>query len=475
MSKQALTAPLYNTSAVWRLAVNASWGSFVFGYNIGVFTSSQPSIAAALGWGGDKELLIMLMAAMMPFGAMFGALGSGVLARRLGRRKALMLTDLITLVGVGAIVIPTTPTFAIGRFVTGVAAGSFASLVPLYINEVVPTEIGGKVGGIVQFQVTFGIVIAYALALALPTGNYKHTSLNNLWIGLYGFQAIFVLIQLFMYVSVYRRETPNWLMENMRHDMALDSLREVYCEEEALKIVKRMENEAKKSTVEMGTGNEDSYVEEPTFAEIIKCKNNLGKMIRLGCMLNFFQQFSGINAILTFGTTVFASVSSGTFMARIFTLIMGIVNMVATLSVFPLIEKTGRKRLIVIGGAGMAFCLFLMGFFSSVLSDAGPIPPILFIMLFIVFFEASLGPVCWIYCGEILPAQAMSICVFINWFSAFIVILTFQIIVDLIGMPATFFVYAALNGLGVVYFFCDMVETKGLSKMQIRKLLLKKA
>ena len=179
-SSQRLNDPTFDIKKVWNLALAASWGSFIFGYNIGAFASCQDNVSAALDWGDTKDTLIMIMSAMMPFGAMFGALTSGIIARKYGRRKALMLTDLITIFGSGIIVIPYTATFGLGRFVTGFAAGSFACLVPLYINEVAPVEVAGKVGGIVQFQVSFGIVIAYAVALPLPTGDYNSNPLNYL-------------------------------------------------------------------------------------------------------------------------------------------------------------------------------------------------------------------------------------------------------------------------------------------------------
>ena len=467
-------SPSYDMKAVWRLAMNASWGSFVFGYNIGVFTSIQPCVSATLDWGDNKALFITIMAAMMPLGAMFGALTSGFLARKTGRRKALMITDIITIVGSGIIIIPFTATFGIGRLVTGFSAGSFACLVPLYINETAPLEVGGKVGGIVQFQVTLGIVVAYAFALALPTGDYGSDPLNYLWMAMFGIQSLFALIQLFLYLTVYTMETPSWLIENSKFDMALHSLKQVYSQEEANEILKRLEDANKRSTLELGVDEQMKGSEEPSYGEILSCKNDLGKMIRLGCLINFFQQFSGINAILTFSTAIFGSIAGGTFISRVFTLIVGIVNMTATLGVFPLIDKFGRKKLVMFGGIGMTFCLFLMGFFSSVLSEAGPAPPIIFIMLFIVFFEGSIGPICWIYCGEILPTRAMSVCIFVNWFSAFIVILTFNLIVSAISISGAFFLYAGLNLLGAIYFCFDMVETKGLDKAQIRKLLTKK-
>ena len=226
--------------------------------------------------------------------------------------------------------------------------------------------------------------------------------------------------------------------------------------------------------MELGVDSLEKQDIEPTYSEILTCKNNLGKMIRLGCLINFFQQFSGINAILSFSTTIFGKIAGGVFISRVFTLVVGIVNMTSTLAVFPLIGKVGRKKLIVFGGFGMTLCLFYMGFFTSILTSAGHAPSIIFIMLFIIIFEASLGPICWIYCGEILPARAMSVCIFVNWFSAFIVVLTFELIVEQISISGAFFLYAGLNLIGMLYFCLDMVETKGLDKAAIRKLLIKK-
>jgi sugar porter (SP) family MFS transporter len=474
MSSEALQSQGFSVSKVWKLAFNASWGSFIFGYNIGVFTSAQPSVAATLGWSGsEKKTYIMLMSSFMSLGAMFGALFSGYMVKRFGRRKSLMLTDLLVFISSGIVIIPTTATFAIGRLLLGFCSGIFACVVPLYINETAPLAVAGKVGGIVQLQVTLGIVISYALALMLPTGDFNNNPLNYLWMVVFAFQSIFALIQLLSFMMVYKHETPNWLIERAVYDKALESLKQVYEESSAAKILKRLEDANKKSMVEMGVDGTRKGEEEASYSDILLCKNKLGKLIRLGCMINFFQQFSGINAILNYSTTIFSSIADGVFMARVFTLIVGIVNMASTLGLFPLIEKVGRKKLIFYGGIGMTVCLFLMGFFSSPFSKAGSAPSIIFIMLFIFCFEASIGPICWIYCGEILPTRAIGICIFVNWFSAFIVVFTFPLVLEAAGMYITFFIFAGLNLLGTVYFCIDMVETKGLDKNEIRRLMTK--
>ena len=291
--------------------------------------------------------------------------------------------------------------------------------------------------------------------------------------GIFAFQSFFALLQFLIFFTLHKHDTPKWLCENLKFDQALQSLKQVYCETEALEIVNSLEESYKKSLIELGTDDIFKTNDDPTYSEILGCKKNLGKMIRLGCFLNFFKQFSGINAILSYSTTIFGKIGGGTFLARVFTLIIGLVNMASTLAVFPVIGKVGRKRIILLGGIGMTLSLSLMGFFCTTFKSFIP-AHIIFIIIFIVFYEGSIGPVCWIYCGEILTTRAMSVSVFVNWLSTFIVVFTFPVIMDVIQINGAFFLYSGLNLIGTVYFFFDMAETKGLNKAQIKQLLIKK-
>lgn len=404
---------------VWKMAFNASLGSFVFGYTLGVFNSSQPNVASTLGWGGDKDLWIQIMSAIMPLGAMFGALSGGPIASKFGRRKALMFNDLIAIIGAGVIIVPFTALFAIGRFITGYAAGSFAALCPLYINEITPPEISGKVGGLIQLNVTLGIVVAYAICLPLPTGDFEDHPFNYWWMAAFAFGGVFALTQLLCLLFVYKQETPLWLIENNKRDEAFKSLMQIYTETGASNVLVIMEaNLGKRSVNELSeSGSSRGSISkqpepEPTYADLLFFRKGYSKMMRLGCMLNFIQQWSGINAILSYSTEIYGHFG-GVFVARLLTFVTGFINMCATLAVFPIVDKYGRKPLLWIGNLGMAICLFLMGLFSKYI-DAGLAPPLIFILLYIVFFEMSSGPLCWIYCGETLAARAMSICVGVN-------------------------------------------------------------
>jgi sugar porter (SP) family MFS transporter len=467
MAWQQLSDAQFDSKAVWKMGLAVTLGSFVFGYNIGVFTSCQPNVSATLDWGDNENLFVTLYSSLMPLGAMCGALITARLSSNFGRRKLMILTDLIGIIGASFIMIPTNPTFGIGRFVTGFASGIFAALCPQYINESAPVEISGKIGTLVQFNVTFAIAVAYALALPLPTGDYDSESFNYWWIAMFGLQILFLGIQLALFFFVYTYDTPKWLVEQGRKEEALQSLRQVYSNqyaEEQLRVL----TSSSKSVELKAPGEATSGGNNPTFGELF-CKKKYAKMNRLGIMINTLQQWSGVNAIMFYSTVIFESQTGSVFIARVFTLIVGVVNMLATLAVIPFIDKTGRKPLCLVGEVGMSGCLICMGLFSGFI-DGGIIATLAFTLLFLCFFEMSLGPVTWIYCGEILNEKGVSVAVATNWIHTFLVVLIFPPLQGAIGITAVFFIYAAFCGLGFIYIFFDMVETKGKTKDEIAKI-----
>jgi len=473
MSSEQLFSP-YDSGKVWKMCLTASLGSFIFGYNLGVFTSIHDPVASTLDWGSDKDTWITVMSAIMPFGAMISAVFSGPISNRIGRRRTLMLSNFVTLLGAGIIVIPFTVTFGIGRFITGIGAGSYAALVPLYINETSPTEISGKTGAMVQFQITLGIVVAYLLALVLPTGDYDSDPLTYWWMGMFALQGPIAMLQFFLFFWAYKLETPTWFWsKNFRED-ALESLRQVYSEESAQEALKRLDS-VQNQDKELTSSFISEAGNDPSYMELLLCKQGTGKLMRLGWANNFFQQFSGINAILAYSTAIFGHLGGGTFMSRVYTVIVGTVNMVSALAVIPLVDKLGRKILLVLGCIGMGGCLFLSGLFSGPLSSWSIAFPMISILLYIVFFEGTIGPICWIYCGEIMSPRGMSICTAVNWLCVTIVIFTFPPLKDLLGISVVFWCYAAICAVGVLYFWLDMLETRGLNKQEIQKLFMKKS
>ena len=199
----------YKPYKVWITAFHAALGSFIFSYNIGLFTSSQPCVAASLDWGDEKDTYIAVMSALLPLGALFGSLGSGYVSKYIGRRQNLIIADLIIITASVITVIPFTFCFGLGRFLSGIGIGNFSILCPLYINEITPTPISGKIGTMVMLFGSIGSLFAFSLALALPTGNYHSDPMNNFWLAMFLFQGLVAFIQLVLFFLVFSHETPH--------------------------------------------------------------------------------------------------------------------------------------------------------------------------------------------------------------------------------------------------------------------------
>lgn len=137
----------------------------------------------------------------------------------------------------------------------------------------------------------------------------------------------------------------------------------------------------------------------------------------------------------------------------------------------PFIDKTGRKKTLIFGCSGMSLCLFLVGLSSQY--SIHYIIPFIFTELYLAFFVSSIGPICWIYSGEILTSHEMSLCTALNWFFSFIVVLLFPFFEFYLGQVTTFFIFSLFNILGSVYFKFDMIETKGLMKSEIKVMFSK--
>ena len=454
----------YNYKRVLSSALHASLGSFIFGYNVGVFTSVQPCVSSSLGWGSSESSLIPLMTAIMYMGGFMGALLSGAL-KRFGRRKSIMLADWINIIGVCIIVIPHTISFGIGRFITGFSSGMFCSLCPLYVNERTPPQISGKIGAIIQASSCLGVVFAYGLALPLPTGDYSNNPFTYWWIGMFAFQAPVALLQFYLFKTTHRLDTPASLMDRGLEEKAMRSLLEVYNQDYAHSLIQGL-NGSILGSPESPAANRQNF----EYKELLCCKKGTTKMMRLGVMTCVIQEMCGIIPILSYTTSIFSSFGGGVFVSRLLTFVSGVVKMGSVMSVLPFIDKWGRRPIYIIGPLAMAAFLFLIGVFSE-LVEVFYIIPFLCIEGFLIAFEGSVGPVCWLYCGEIMSPKGMSIAIAVNWLCIIITVFTFPYLVDAFGKGVTFWIYAGINLMSAGYAYFEFIETKGMDKKQIQDIL----
>lgn len=283
---------------------------------------------------------------------------------------------------------------------------------------------------------------------------------------MFAFQGLVALLQIIIFLLFFTKETPPWLISKNRLPEALESLKEIYYEEKAQEVLDSLQSK----TSLLLNKNESITTLEFTYCEYLKCAHGTSKAMRIGLMLSIVQQFSGINAILSYATTLFGEFGSGVFISRVLTLANGFVNFSSTFCLMRVIDRYGRKWTLILGTLTMGLCLATMGVFYQL--QVFYVFPFLVVQLYVACFGLSIGPICWIYSGEILSSRGMSICAAVNWFSAFVVILIFPFMVEAVGLSFTFWVFAGVNALGCVYFGFDMVETKGMMKHEIQTLFI---
>lgn len=457
----------YFSSRIWGNSFTIGLSSFYWGYYLGVLATPFDNIAETLGWGSNKAIYEPIFSALFPFGAAFGALIGGSMSKTKGRRKMLIYAAILGICSSIIHAIPFTATFAIGRFMCGVAGGVMAAVPSMFITEISPIEMSGKTGIIVQFMVTFSILLAYAIGLPLPLkGNSE--PMNEWWIVMILFPILAVALQLMLFICVYKHEPAVWLLTQGRVEEASAAAKFFYTDEHAKAYIAKLNDETKGKDVDLDSVNGASdEKEEVSFKELLCLSGKYKKMMVLGVTCQLLQQWCGINAVINYSTVIFEGIS-GKFMARVYNCILGFVNMAATLGGVPFVDKAGRKPLMIIGNAGMMTSHLVLGLLS--VFHAPPEIAVVFICLFIVFFEISMGPVVWLYCGEIMNDKGIAIAVAVNWISAAIVELTFPFII-LPGMYVAFFLYGSVCAFGLGFCWVFIKETKGLTKQEIKAMI----
>lgn len=330
------------------------------------------------------------------------------------------------------------------------------SIPPTFINEILPNEIRGTLGSLVQFQITFGIFFSNLICLPLPTYKFDTTE-TKLWMLAYGFPIIPAMIKLLLLSTVYNFDSPVWLVKNQKpneHERALKKLYGDAWEEFAADA---------KSQSSQEKGHSD-----PSYKEIFTIKKYRGPLI-VGCMLSVIQQMVGINAFIFYSGEIFSNIQGSRNFANVFTTGLNFVNMCSTMLCLLFVEKKGRKFMMIQGIIGMGVCNFLAFIFS--LLDLSSIAIIVFIFIYIMFFESSSGSILFIYCGETLTDRGVGLAVAVNWFCTAIIGSLFPILVKTFGISYLFLGFGVICALSCFYCLIFMKETKGKSQAEIDKML----
>ncbi|KAB0392295.1 hypothetical protein E2I00_011193 [Balaenoptera physalus] len=405
-----------------------------------------------------------LSVSSFPVGGMIASFFGGLLGDQLGRIKAMLVANILSLVG--ALLMgfsklgPSHILIISGRGISGLYCGLISGLVPMYIGEIAPTTLRGAIGALHQLAIVTGILISQIVGLDFILGNHE------LWHILLGLSAVPAVLQSLL--LFFCPESPRYLY------IKLDE------EAKAKKSLKRLRgcDDVTKDITEMRKEREEASNEKKVSIIQLFTNSSYQQPILVALMLHMAQQFSGINGIFYYSTSIFQT--AGISQPVYATIGVGVVNTVFTaLSVF-LVEKAGRRSLFLIGMSGMFVCAIFMSVGLVLLNKLAWMSymSMTAIFLFVSFFEIGPGPIPWFMVAEFFsqgprPA-ALAIAAFSNWTCNFIIALCFQYIADFCG-PYVFFLFAGIVLAFTLFTFFKVPETKGKSFEEIAAEFQKKS
>ncbi len=444
------------------IAIIAATGGLLFGFDTGVISGALPFLKD--NWALNDRSVALLTTGVL-FGAVIGALFSGRLADRLGRKKMIIVNALIFAVGaVGCGYAPSIGTLIAMRVLVGIAIGITSYVVPMYIAEISPVAHRGMLVTLNQLMITIGLLTSY-IADYLFSNNADPGSWRAMFL-VGTVPALVLLVGMF-----FLPETSRWLIARGRYNDGRKVLEQM--EEPAL--VDSTFEEIRKD-LELSGSSGPGGVSRPTgWREVIQPWLRPALIITVGIF--FFQQFSGVNTIIYYSPIIFKMAGiTGNSASILPAIVIGIVNVAACFISVLYLDKVGRRRLYLIGISGMIPSLVLAGvcfFFREKLGSSLIYLAVGSIVCFIFFINISLSPLGWLLISEIYPTSARSVGMSIgslsHWGFNAIIAFTFLRMVNGLGLAATFWVYAAVCVLGLVWGYYYIPETKGKSLEEIEE------
>jgi sugar porter (SP) family MFS transporter len=429
-----------HTSRVWTWAITVALGGFLFGFDTAVISGAEKAIQAEFGL---SELAIGQIVAMALYGTVIGAIFGGVPADRFGRKATLIAIAILYLVSAAGSALAADPLqLNIFRFLGGLGVGASSVVAPLYITEVAPARVRGQLVAAFQLNLVVGILFAYF-------SNYLIVGLADAvdWRLMLGVEVIPALVFLLLLFFVPR--SPRWLViKRDLRDEALDVLRRIDPTTAEAELARIEASDVSRETVALGTFFSGRY----------------NRPILYAFLFGFFNQVSGINAVIYYAPRIFESANLGTESALLSSVGIGVVNVVFTLIGMYLIDRSGRKNLMYIGTFGYIISLSAVSwaFFTGNLE--GLIVPI-WLFVFIASHAIGQGAVIWVFISEIFGNEVRGLGASLgsttHWIFAAVIGGNFPFLASTFGEGPIFALFAVcmLGQLAFVYFL--MPETKG--------------
>ena len=444
-----------NTSYVTLVAIAASLGGLLFGYDTAVISGAIGFLrihfdlsAAQMGWAAASALV----------GSIIGCLFAGMLSDWLGRKKVLILAAVLFAVSaLGSALADRLDVFVIYRMIGGCGVGAASMITPLFISEVAPARMRGRLVSFNQFAIVFGMVLIYFINYFIACQGTEIWNVETGWRWMFGSETIPAVV--FLIALFFVPESPRWLALNANSHKAYTILEKIQGSTSAKERISEIKDTLSRESDSV------NMLFEPRIL----------KLVLIGVVLAVLQQAVGINVILYYAPEIFKQFGSDVNAALLQTIVVGVFNMGFTVFAMAKVDKLGRRPLLLIGSLGMAFCLVSTGILAFI--QITTVWSLMLILGYISFFAISVGPVVWIILSEIFPTKirgrAMSIATVCLWATNYLISQTFPMIdenqwlMERFHHGFSYWLYGGMCVLMFVFVYKVIPETKGKTLEQI--------
>ncbi|MEV6110479.1 sugar porter family MFS transporter [Streptomyces sp. NPDC051940] len=430
---------------LWAFAI--ALGGFLFGFDTGVVSGALLYVKHDFDLNSFEQGSVV---SVLLIGAMVGATLAGRIADGIGRRRILGLIGAVFVLGTVVVSAATGyPMLLAGRVVLGLAVGAASAIVPVYLSEISPTAIRGRLLTLNQLMITAGILVAYLVNLVFSSA--------EAWRAMFAVGAVPALLMVAATLWLLP-ESPQWLIAHGRPEVAHRWIASVTDDATADRLVERTRQRLAEERAER---------ERQTLASGQRTRRLLAPDVRpaliLGLTLAAVQQFGGINTIIYYAPTIIEGTGLSASNSIFYSVFIGIINLAMTLVAIRVVDRSGRRPLVLWSLAVMTVSIFMLGLAFVV--DMNSVLTLLFMVVYIAAFAAGLGPVFWTLIGEIFPpavrAEGSSASTAVNWVSNFVVSLAFLPLADAIGQGETFWIFAVICAFAFLFVSRYLPETRG--------------
>ena len=444
----------YNKGFIYFICLVSAMGGLLFGYDWVVIGGAKIFYEQFFDIAGDPGMQGLAMSIALA-GCLIGALTAGMLADKLGRKPLLLLSALIfvlTAYGTGAF--SNFHLFLLARFCGGIAIGIASGLSPMYIAEVAPTHIRGKLVSLNQLTIVIGILAAQIVNWLLLSDD---TAWNVAMAWRWMFWAAAFPALAFLVLAAFIPESPRWLAMTGQRERALETLARIGGNDYARNELNTLQTDMQRKQTQGGLA--------------LLFSKPYRRVLTLGIIVAMFQQWCGTNVIFNYAQEIFQSAGYDVDNTFINIVVTGIANLVFTFVAIYTVDRLGRRALMLLGAGGLAGIYLILGI--CYYFEVSGIFMVVLVVAAIACYAMTLGPVTWVLLSEIFPNKVRGVAVatgtFALWVASFILTYTCPFLNKALGTAGTFWIYTAICAAGLVFFLFRMPETKGKSLEQLEK------